>query len=233
LVSGCTTASFTRQVATQDIVARPSEVGNYFDGELRFAGFCGYPIGMASEAMQDFPDTELLGRVLVGANLTFILPGNPADISFGYTTRYGIQLRLENYSMKLVEDYNWLALFDINAITASFQVLQLPNKGRTVGFHGDIGLGWSFISASRGRNLKQMDEFFGDYTDISADDTFTISFGGGIDFYLSREVFLAFDCRYVYMSVWTDWTVNGVPIFGIDVMNADTIQTCLSIGVRF
>ncbi len=222
LFSGCVSQQLKSE-STQDTPMSGITVG----------AFVGYPDWYANEALQSFPKTEFWGRALVGAELFLPISTQAHQVGQMHVVRFGLALRVDNYSLRLTEnaivEYGVLR---ITSVTPAFKVRWEP-RGGSLGYHIEGGWGWAITSFSRGTEIKALDAIDGSYRSVSTEDSLLFTIGGGLDFYVDKNVSVSLDVRIVALTVWSDWDIDGVTVLEIDVMDASNIQVCVGLNLRF
>ena len=240
--SGCATAG-----AAANLFAPKSQGGHYqgrgqwqrspapgyvFEGERYELGvLIGSTDGWGSEAVDYFYDSEFRSGRLFGVSGTFVFQEWQGGMGFAYGARYGIELRITDYSLGLNESGFDFGDLDVTSVVCSFRFLQEPNPGSVVGFHVDLGLGIASTHFTKSSELENEEIATATTYTIDTTSTLPLVFGVGLDFHIDPEVCLSLEYRYEILQVPVDWSENGVLRPDIDWFNADNHQ--FMVGIRF
>ena len=187
--------------------------------------------GVSTEAVDNFPDTEFTGGTLVTGSLVFLFPDYRENYMF--MTRYGVELRFDNYDLHLSEDNFNFGDLNISSVTAAFKFYQLPVPGSAVGFHFDAGLGIGGTSFSKDSELLADEASTGIYRDIDVGAAVSLVFGGGVDIFVGPNAFLTADIRFADTYAPVDWYENGVLRGDVDWFDASTLQFVVGLSFIF
>lgn len=187
--------------------------------------------GVSTEAVDNFPDTEFDGGTLVSGSLVFLFPDYRENYRF--MTRYGVELRFDNYDLRLSEDSFDFGDLTISTVTAAFKFYQLPVPGSAVGFHFDAGIGIGGTSFSKDSELLADEASTGIYRDIDVGACASLVFGGGIDIFVGPNAFLTVDVRFADTYAPVNWYENGVLRGDVDWFDASTLQFVVGVSLIF
>ncbi len=176
--------------------------------------------GTNSEAVDNFRNSEFEDGTIMGAELTYIIPTWPQGPAFGFVSRFGVELRVEDYSMLLSENGFKFGTLRITSGVVALKFLEMPVEGSRFGFHFDIGFGWGTTSFSKHRMLETDDLLTGNYTDISAGDAGVFVGGAGLDFYVAPDTCVSLELRFAGVAVPAEWVENGFVRPDVDIFNA-------------
>jgi hypothetical protein len=196
------------------------------------AGFgLGTLAGVSTEAVDSYPDTEFEGGTLFTGSLVFLFPDYRENYRF--MTRYGVELRFDNYDLLLSENAFDFGRLTISSVTAAFKFYQLPVPGSAVGFHFDAGIGIGGTSFSKDSELLAEEVSTGVYRDIDVGASASLVFGGGLDIFIGPNAFLTIDLRFADTYVPVDWYENGILRGDVDWFDASTLQFVVGLSFIF
>jgi hypothetical protein len=199
-----------------------------------YAGFSfGNVYGNRGEAIDGEHNTDFDSGTLIGAQIGF-LPRMAKTIQSPYfETRYGIEFRLQEHSMKL--DWDGLDIGDVhvNSAVFAFKLFQTPKQDGVFGFHLEAGMGWGTTWFDKDDMLKQDDIDHGRHTRIDVDSTTIFAFGAGADLYISPEACVTLGFRFQLLDIPVKWSVDGVYDRKIERLNASNGQVFLSFNFFF
>lgn len=196
------------------------------------AGFgLGSLAGVSTEAVDNYPDTEFQGGTLFTGSIVFLFPDYRENYSF--MTRYGVELRFDNYDLLLSEDNFDFGSLTISSVTAAFKFYQLPVPGSAVGFHFDAGLSIGGTSFSKDSELLAEEISTGIYRDIDVGASASLVFGGGVDIFIGPNAFLNIDLRFADTYVPVNWYENGILRGDVDWFDASTLQFVIGLSFIF
>ncbi len=208
----------------------PGNVGRPRHEQQFIAGFgLGALAGVSAEAVDGYHDTEFDGGTLFTGSLVFLFPNYRENYMF--MTRYGVELRFDNYDLGLSEDSFDFGDLNVSSLTAAFKFYQLPMPGSAVGFHFDVGLGVGTTSFSKDSDLLADEASTGVYRDIDVGAAVSLVFGGGVDILVGPNAFVNIDLRFADTYVPVNWYENGVLRGDVDWFDASTLQ--LVVGLSF
>jgi hypothetical protein len=199
-----------------------------------YAGFSfGNIYGNKGEAVDDERDTDFDNGTLIGAQIGF-LPRMPKTIQSPYfETRYGIELRLQEHSMKL--DWDGLKIGDVhvNSAVFAFKLFQMPRKDGVFGFHLEAGMGWGTTWFEKDSMLKQDDVDHSRHTKIDVESATVFALGAGADLYVAPDACVTLGFRFQALDIPVKWSVNGAYDREKERLNASSGQVILSFNFFF
>jgi hypothetical protein len=203
--------------------------------ERRFGGgiTLGSVLGVSSDAVDGFDDTEFGSGTLTGAHLTFLFPSRYQDARSPFDMKFGVELRFEDYAMLLSEHGFDFGELHMSNVTAAFAMYQMPRDYDFFGFHFDLGLGAGSSSFKKDSMLIADEIAYGYYTDVSTGGAGIFSLGGGADFYLSPFACISLDLRYAMIVIPVDWKEDGISRPDVDWFDASNTQIMIGLRVFF
>ena len=92
-------------------------------------------------------------------------------------------------------------------VTVGYQ--SIPAKGRGFAGHAYIGGGVAFTDFSKGSAVTALEQQYGAQVVVETKTAPAFAVGGGLDYFLSRNISLTTDFRVVAANVGTNWTAVG------------------------
>jgi hypothetical protein len=161
----------------------------------------------------EYPETEFKSTAAYGGSIMYRFPRG-----------FALELCVEHLSMKLEESGTELAKLNMIPLMLLFKYQGRPNKGTGFTGHIDIGGGISFNSYDKG-------SFFTGQMDIEAKDSFVFEFGGGLDYFFTKNISANLDGRLLGTAVPTSMhNIYGEKI-DVDWSYPSNFQVLL--GLRF
>jgi hypothetical protein len=185
----------------------------------------GYAASITKEGVAGFGDTSLGKSKTYGADLGY---------RFGSGLKLGVrveQLRLGVRESGL--DLGTLAMRPV-LVTVGYQ--GMPAKGRGFTGHGQFGGGVALSRFTNGPAIVNLERATGARLETTTRTSPAFELGGGVDYFVTRQVSLTTDFRVLLSNVGTQFTAVGVrrvPIDGIDKFFASNAQVLAGVRIWF
>lgn len=192
--------------------------------------------GFKSNAIDDVRDSKTKDGVVNSFQLLYVYPSRDSRPISGFYQRYGIEMRMQSYSMELRGDVFGTGEIDIGqvhmtTVALSFKYFLLPEEYEQLGFHFSIGLGASAPSFEMSEEMEQDDLLNGRYTDISTSPEPFMAIGAGADLYLDPDLCLCLSWHCPMVGTTVRWNENGLRRNDIEWFILTNNQ--LTLGLRF
>ncbi len=172
--------------------------------------------------------------MFTGINASYVFPMYPkGERTSSYVTRYGLELWVTDYDMRLSQGGFELGTLHITSHILAFKFLKVPEEEHFLGFHLDIGAGWAGTCFSKGSMLRAQDIAGGTHTDISVSSAGVFVAGGGVDIFFHPNFSASLDFRYTNIAVPVKWRVDGVPRPGTHWFYPSNQQLVISFRLFF
>lgn len=156
--------------------------------------FGGFAASFAEEAVKGYEKTEWEAGTAYGGSVIYRLKNGLA-----------FELLMEQFEMKLVEEGEEFGTLTATPILFLVRYQGMPIRQKGITFHAEIGGGLMSSEMGKGDFIKDLENSSGRTIDISNDDAFIFEFGGGIDYFLNKNLALTLDGRFLTGNVDSKW----------------------------
>ncbi|MBT8371911.1 MAG: hypothetical protein KJO34_13175 [Deltaproteobacteria bacterium] len=111
--------------------------------------------------------------------------------------------------MKAVENNDEIGTLKATPILLMIGYQSMPKNQRGVAFHASIGGGFASSKLEKGTDIKDLEKSSGVSIDISNDDTFIFEMGAGVDYFLTRNIALTLDGRFIAGNIDSKWDFSN------------------------
>ena len=191
--------------------------------QLNIGAVGGYAGGIAREGISGFSSSSLMGSQTYGASA-----------SYRFNSGMSVGFRGESVRFGLRESGLDLGSLQLRPVLATIGYQGMPRDGQGFTGHGHFGGGVAFTSFSKGPAITGLERTYGALIVATTKTAPVIEFGGGVDYFLTRNISLTTDFRLLFSNVGTQFTavgVRSVPVEGIDTFPASNAQVLG--GIRF
>jgi len=193
-------------------------------GNFSIGGFGGWAGSMADEAVSGFSQTKLESSAVYGGS-----------ILYRFSNGFALELCAEHLEMELTELGSNFGKLKMTPLMLLFKFQGMPQTGRGITGHFDIGGGINFTSFDKGKFVTDLEKSSGAKFTISTDNSFIFEMGGGIDYFFTKNISINLDARLLAGNVGTSWKASGrtgsVTITDIDTFHVSNFQGL--VGLRF
>lgn len=160
--------------------------------------FGGFVTGVTGEAVDGYEDTEWENGSAFGGSIM-------------YRTANGLMFELlyEQFEMGLEENGSEFGTIKVTPILLMIGYQGLPKNMKGVAFHATIGGGMASADLEKGDFIKDLENISGNSIDISNDSAFMFELGGGMDYFLTKNIALTLDGRLLIGSIDSEWDYNN------------------------
>ena len=160
--------------------------------------FGGFASSMTGEAVKDYQDTEWEAGGAYGGSVIYRMANG-----------YIFELLVEQFEMKAVENSNDIGTLKATPILLMFGYQSMPKYQSGFAFHATIGAGFASSKLDKGDDIKDLEKSSGVSIDISNDNAFMFEMGAGVDYFLSRNIALTLDGRFVAGNIDSKWDYSN------------------------
>jgi opacity protein-like surface antigen len=160
--------------------------------------FGGFAISMTDEAVKDYQDTEWETGTAYGGSVMYRM----ANGLF-------FELLAEQFEMKAVENGDDIGTLKATPILLMVGYQSMPINMNGIAFHATIGGGFASSKLEKGDGITDLEKSSGVKRDISNDDAFMFEMGAGIDYFLSRNIALTLDGRFMAGNIDSKWDASN------------------------
>ena len=160
--------------------------------------FGGFAASMTGEAFKDYDDTEWETGTAYGGSVMYRLANG-----------FVFEILVEQFEMKAVENGDDIGTLKATPILFMIGYQSMPKDQRGIAFHATIGGGLASSDLDKGDDIKDLERSSGVSLDISNDDAFMFEMGAGIDYFLTRNIALTLDGRFVAGNIDSDWDFSN------------------------
>lgn len=205
-------AKSTNQKAKPELLPRRFSVGPSM----------GNVYGKKGRVVKGLSGTEFQDGMLWGFSATYFPAMRKIAWDSLFNTRYGIEMRLEDYELTLFRSNLKVGRLHTTSVVFGLRLFQMPEKDRVFGFHLDFGIGWgaTYFKESSGTNV-----------DISTETATIFALGAGLDLTFAPDSCVSLDFKFEQISMVLEWVENGTLVPGANRLDAD--NTRLVISLRF
>jgi hypothetical protein len=179
---------------------------------------------VAQEGVADFSDTAFHRTNSYGAG-----------VGYRFGNGMTIAVRYEQLRMNLTEGAADLGSLNMRPAIASIGYQSKPSSGRGFAGHVQGGGGIARTNFVTGTSIRDLERAYGAQMVVATKTAPVFEFGGGLDYFVSKNLSFTTDFRFLGSNVGTSWTAVGynqtIPIDGIDKFFASTGQ--MLGGIRF
>jgi len=191
--------------------------------QLSVGGVYGIAGGFAESAIEGFKHTKWRRAPTYGAALEY---------RFGNGLSLGV--RAERLDIKMREDAYELGCLEMSPMLATIGYQVLPTKGRGFGGYARFGAGTGSAKFINGPDIQNLLGTSGVVLDVSVDKPILFDIGGGIDYFLFRQLSITGDFRLLMSNIGTKWRMSYGNVYtyleDVDNFYASTGQA--AIGLR-
>jgi hypothetical protein len=182
-------------------------------------------------AIQGFTKTEFDDADMLCVSFAYLSSRYAYPDANMATQRTGLELRYEDFRSLLHYHSENFGVLRAQSGIVSYKYLMMPPMAGMMGYHVDIGAGFSDTSFNKLTEWRQRQVDAGTYTRIKTGNATIFSGGLGVDFFIEKNVALSFSYRFEYMFLPVKWETDGVKIGKIDKFDVSNHQ--FSVGVHF
>jgi len=160
--------------------------------------FGGFAASMTGEAIKDYEETEWETGSALGGSITYRMANGVI-----------FELLAGQFDMKAVENSDEIGTLNAKPILFMIGYQSMPINQRGVAFHVTIGGGIASSDFDKGDDIKDLEKSSGVSIDISNDDAFMFEMGAGIDYFLTRNIALILDGRFISGNIDSKWEFSN------------------------
>jgi hypothetical protein len=191
--------------------------------QLSVGGVYGIAGPFAASAVEGFDHTKWRRAPTYGA-----------AVEYRFKSGLSLGVRAERLDMKMREDAYELGSLKISPMLATIGYQILPAKGKRFGGYVRFGAGTGSTKFTNGPDIKNLIGTSGVKLDVSVDKPILFDIGGGIDYFLIRQISITGDFRLLMSNIGTKWRMSYGSVYtyleDVDNFYASTGQA--AIGVR-
>ena len=166
-------------------------------------GFGGFTIDMSTETaeLEFYDDTKLdeweAGTVYGGS------------VMYRMANGLVLELIVKQFKMEAEEDGSEIGTLKATPILLMIGYQSMPKNQSKFAFHATIGGGFASSDFDKGDDIKDLERATGGKIDISNDDAFMIEMGAGVDYFITRNIAMTLDGRYVVGFIDSKWEFSN------------------------
>ena len=111
--------------------------------------------------------------------------------------------------MKAVENGDEIGTLKVTPILFMIGYQSMPINQNKIAFHATIGGGFASSELEKGDDIKDLESSSGVSIDISNDNAFMFEMGAGVDYFLTRNIALTLDGRFVAGNIDSKWDFSN------------------------
>jgi opacity protein-like surface antigen len=160
--------------------------------------FGGFASSMTGEAVKDYDDTEWETGTAYGGSVMYRMANG-----------FVFELLVEQFEMKAVENGDDIGTLKATPILLMIGYQSMPINQSGLAFHATIGGGFASSKLEKGDDIKDLESSSGVSIDISNDNAFMFEMGAGVDYFLTRNIALTLDGRFVAGNIDSEWDFSN------------------------
>jgi hypothetical protein len=166
--------------------------------QLSVGGVYGIAGGIAESVIPDYQDTKWHRSGTYGA-----------AIEYRFKNGLSLGVRAERITaLKLMEDDSELGSLEMSPMLATIGAQVLPSKNRGFGGYARFGAGIASAKFTTGPAIKYVDYTTGVKTECIVKRPILFDVGGGVDYFLFRQLSITGDFRLLLGNVGTKWRMS-------------------------
>lgn len=166
-------------------------------------GFGGFTLDMSIETAElEFYDDTKLDEWEAGT-------AYGCSVMYRMANGLILELIVKQFKMEAKEDGSEIGTLKATPILLMIGYQSMPTNQSGFAFHASIGGGVASSDFDKGGDIKDLEKVSGVKIDISNDDAFMFEAGAGVDYFITRNIALMLDGRYVFGIIDSEWEFSN------------------------